>query len=185
MLGLKRRKRVEGWAVDVPGTNGDMEPRSVLQRLGDNNKAWLLCLAGIVILTLALIKMSDRTIGGDVAASEPRAIPSEYRDRGRYLQFEQDFRADKRFAEAVLEDRFLSPGRFQIVVSGGVSADEIDYVAKMAAERIRYLFGHKTVVQVYKRHAVTGAKILVAIVQWESKKGGYVVSFRSVSEPKR
>lgn len=181
MLGLKRRKKVEGWAVEVPESDGDMERRSTWQQIADNNKAWLVCLAAIVLFTVVLIKMSNRTIDSDVPADEPRAIPAAYRDHGRYLQFEQDFRTDKRFADVVVEDRFLSPGRFQIIVSSGVSLDEIDYVAKMAAERIRYIFGHKVVVQVYKRN-LSGTRVLVAIVQWESKKGGYVVSFQHGSQ---
>jgi hypothetical protein len=179
MLGFKRRKRVEGWAIDVP--DGDTERPGMMRRIADNNKAWLVCLAGLVVLTLFLVKMSNHTIGGDLPAVEPVRAPTEFRDRTRYSRFEQDFRTDRRFAEAVVEDRFLSPGRLRVVVASGVSADEIEYLAKWAAERIRYVFHHRTVVQVYKNKGSSGESTLIAITRWEPKKGGYTVSFQAGS----
>jgi hypothetical protein len=185
MLGLRRRRRVEGWAVDVAGSDGEMEQQGLVRRVADNSKIWLLCLVGIVLLTGVFVKYSTFTIGGNAAAPEPLQAPSEFRDRIRYTQFAEEFSTDKRFAESVEEARFLSPGRFRLVVASGVSADEIDYVAKMAAERVRYVFQHRTVVQVYKRDITGSSSTLVATARWEPKKSGYAVSFQPGFLPSR
>jgi hypothetical protein len=182
MLGLKRRKRVEGWAVDVPEANG--EHQGVARRVIDNNKVWLLCLVGVVVLTLACVEFSGRTISGPERIILPGPAPTYYRDRTTYLQFEQDFRNDKKIAEPVAEDRFLSPGRFQIVVFSGVSADEIEYLAGMAAARITYVFHHRAVVLVYKK-SKSNVKTLIATAQWEPRKKGYGVTFQPGSQPTR
>ncbi len=183
MLGLTRRKKVEGWAIDVPEGDGEMERQSALRRFADNNRIWIACLIGIVLLTFALIKFSSKTIGGYVPDVKPLQAPAEFRDLAAYEQFAYEFRTDKRFGESVETARFLAPGRFQIVVASGVGADEIDYVAKMAAERVRYKFRHRTVVQVYKRESAEGTKELVATAQWEPKKGGYSVTLQPIPVP--
>jgi hypothetical protein len=181
MMGLKRRKRVEGWAVDVP-ESAEQDRPGILRRIGDSNKAWYVCLALIVLAGVFLMKKADVTMSPAGSADEPRRAPTEYRDYSKYLQFEQDLRADKRFAGAVVRDRFLSPGQFQITVNGMASADEVEYLAKWSAERIRHIFGHRVVVQVYRLSGSGEAKKLMAIVQWEPKKDGYAVTFQTGSE---
>lgn len=184
MLGLKRRKRIEGWAVDVSDTNCEAERPGILQWIGDNNKAWLMCLVGIVLLTGVYAKFSRRTIGGNIPEDVPLRAPEYFRERPRYTQFEQEFRRDKRLVvDSIVDARFLSPGRFRIVVSSGIGADEIDYLAKMAAERVRYVFHHRTVVQVYQQNHDGESKVLVATAQWQEKKHGYWVKLQSDARP--
>jgi hypothetical protein len=183
MLGSKRRKRVEGWAINV--SEAEEERPGLIRRMADNNRAWFVCLGGVVLLTGFLVRIADRRMSPNVREAIPIRAPLTFRDHARYVQFEQEFHADKRFADSVLEDRFLSPGRFQIVVDGGASADEVEYLAKWAAERIRHVFLHRTVVQVYKPYGPAGAKKLFATAQWEAKKGGYAVTFQAGSGAER
>ena len=185
MLGLGRRKKVEGWAINISKSDGDSERQGVIQRIADNNRAWIACLAGVVLLTFFLVKYSNRTIGGSAPLRVPQPAPSEFRDRSRYTRFEQEFRGDKQFAELVLVARFLSPGRFQIVVPGGISADEIGYMAGIAAERISYRLRHRTVVQLYQKSMKGDTRILVATAQWQPKKRGYTVRFHIASQGSR
>jgi len=179
MLGLKRRKRIEGWAVDVSEIEAEAERLGFLQRIGDNNKAWLVCLVGILLMTGIYIKFAKRTYGGHVAEPPPREAPEYFRERSRYTQFERDFRADKQYVASVVDARFLSPGMFQVVVASGISADEIDYLAKMSAERVTYVFHHRTVVQIYQRSPRGNSKVPVATAQWQDKKHGYWVKMQS------
>jgi hypothetical protein len=185
MLGLRRRKRIEGWAVDVSETDGEMERQGFFQWIGDNSRAWFICLVGIVLLTGVYVKYSRRTIGGNIPEGVPLQAPEYFRERPRYTQFEQDFRRDKRFVDYVVDARFLSPGRFQVVVSSGIGADDMDYLAKMAAERVRYVFHHRTVVQIYKEGLKGNSKVLVATAQWQEKKHGYWVKLQSDARPSR
>lgn len=182
MLGLRRRKKIEGWALDLPDGDGEVERAPLARRVLDSNKAWVICLAGIVLLTFFFVKHSNRTMGPKAPVIDPLKAPSEFRDRGRYTRFETEFRTDKRFAESVIGVKFLTPGRLQIVVPGGMGADEIDYIAKMAAERVKYVFSHRTVVYVYKISAKNNARMLVATARWEPAKHGYLVRFYTVAE---
>lgn len=176
MLGFRRRGRIEGWAVDVSDPEGDSESVGLLRRLAESTKAWIICLIIIVLATFFFIKNANRG-AGTPAVSAPRQAPAEFTDRAPYTEFEKKFASDSKFAEVVLQARFITPGLLEIVVPAGASADNIEYTARMAGVRIRHDFGHRVVVQVYRKNAKTGERILVATAQWQPKRSGYFVKF--------
>jgi hypothetical protein len=180
MMGLRRRKKVEGWAVDVGSAEGDYGPLTLRQRLGDNNKLWIASFIVVVLLAGLFMKTSERVIGRPRPMPEPGRAPAAFGDRAAsYAQLAEQIRSDKRHNGAVLEARFLTPGRLQIIVSGNISADEIDYVSKMAAEKVRARFGDRCVVQVYMRNLGSDVRSLVSTTRWEPKKFGFVVHYHT------
>lgn len=180
MLGLRRRRRIEGWAVDVPDPEGELERQGLLRRLAESTKAWIFCLVVIVLVTAFFAKNANRGAGTPALTAPPKQAPSDFPDRTRYTNFEKEFASDSKFAEVVLQAHFVTPGLLEIVVPAGASADNIEYTARMAGVRIRHVFGHRVVVQVYRKNAKTGERLLVATAQWQPKRSGYYVKFEPV-----
>jgi hypothetical protein len=175
MLGLKRRKRQEGWTVDVD-PNDERQGMSVAQRISDNNKLWVTSLVALLLMSFILIWASTR---GGTPPQEYGGQPG-YRGSGSYndaahLAFVDKFVKSKSYGTAIASARFIDQERFEIIVNQGVSADEIDYAARMAAQIILEKFRQRVVVEVYDQDSA--GKHFLANTVWDEKKLGYVVKF--------
>lgn len=179
MVGLKRRRKIEGWALDVSDTDIHSVDLTFRQRLADNNKLWLICTVVVLLAAMLLIwkaqsagKVDDKLIAQPKAAIENAPVDEAH------ARFAREFAADKAYSSMNIKAHFIDMGRFKIVVPSDISADDIDYMSKSAAEQIRYKFNHRVVVQVYMRSAADRKESRVAITSWSTKKfGGYVVKF--------
>ena len=174
MLGLKRRTRVEGWAVDV--TDGDETIHSTFfQRVGDNNRLWVVCLIGVLILAgffMAAAKHQGSQKNEDLYKPPPvRLIYGSYGDEA-HKEFAKAFRKDN---ESVLDAHFVDGGKFIIAVRSDLSADDIDYLSRSAAQKNLHKFRNRIVVEVYSRGAGAKADVLAAITKWETSRYGFVV----------
>lgn len=175
MLGLKRRKRQEGWAVEVD-PNDERQNAHFLQRISDNNKIWVISLVAVLLMTVVLVWVSTRS---GTPAQEYGGQPG-YRGTGNYddaahSAFVEKFVKSKSYGAVVASARFVDQERFEIIVNQGVSADEIDYTAQMAAQIILEKFRQRVVVEVYDQD--TAGKHFLANTVWDEKKLGYVVKF--------
>lgn len=175
MLGLKRRAKVEGWALDV--TNGDEELKgSLIQRLGNNNKLWAVSLVVLLLVAGLLIRVSksrDSEKNEDlVRPPSPRLVLGTYGDK-LHSEFAADFVKNN---SAAISARFAD-GKFIIVVAGDTSVDDIEHMSRMAAERNGAKFRNRVVVDVYQRKSGTGQDVLVCTTQWDSDSFGYVPRF--------
>lgn len=175
MFGLKRRKRVEGWAVDID-QDGD-EPVTIRQRLADSNWLWVLSLAAVLVLAW-LVMFAARQVG-DARAQKSRG-PSLWGkgtyDDAEHARFARDFVLDRSHPGTVLDARFTGRRSFRVTVPGDTSADDIDYIAKMAALKIVRQFDLRVVVNVYVRSS-DGPEVLTATTRYVPDKYGYVVKF--------
>lgn len=175
MLGLKRRTKVEGWALDV--TNADeATDSSFIQRLGENNRLWVVALMVLVLVSAFLIRHSkqmDSRKNEDLYKPPPaRLVLGTYGDK-LHRQFAADF---LRANSAAIEAHFAE-GRFIVVVAGDTGADDIEHMSRMAAERNSSKFRNRVVVEVYQRRSASGRDVLVCTTKWETDSYGYVPRF--------
>lgn len=183
MVGLKRRRRVEGWALDISEAEGNLDSGGIRQRLGDSNKLWIACVVVVVVATGIFVKTSGSVSTGPDVIRQPVAAPAEFEDREhRYRQLARGFMNDKRYKESITSVEFLSPGQLQVVVPGTISADEIDYISKMAAETVRNKLNHRVVVLVYVKRQADSSQSLAATTQWDPKKFGFVIRSKGGAE---
>jgi hypothetical protein len=175
MLGLKRRKKQEGWAVDIDDSKDETKGLSLLQRIGDNNKFWAASIIVVVLIAALLIVQSNRSV--------PDALESEtqpgYSGKGVYndaahKKFATDFVTDKSYGTFITSARFIDQERFEMIAGRGVSADEIDFAARMAARLILSKFRQRIVVEVYDEDSA--GKHFLANTAWNPEKG-YIVKF--------
>lgn len=178
MVGLKPRKRVEGWALDASNPSEARESAGVVQRIGDSNKLWVICFIGVLLLFAFLLHEAKR--GGP----PPQEYGGQrgYRGIGTYddeahTAFVEKFRTSKFYGSAVESARFINQERFEIIARRGVSTDEIGYAASMAARIIVEKFRQRVVVEVYQQDP--SGKRLLATTRWDRKKLGYVVKFNN------
>lgn len=180
MIGIKRRKKVEGWAQDVNDLDRGGSSRSLRQRLAENNKLWLVCF--LVVLGLSVYFIRDASVSNQVNKEAPLPIadvgsynPDDYAD------FAAKFAEDSDYSGILLKTpEFNGPDKLRLLVPGDASRDDIEYVAKMAARLISHKFSHRVVVQVYMKRA-NGSQTLVAHTMWDSKKG-YSVKFKEEAQ---
>ncbi|MCE5324430.1 hypothetical protein LLG46_14105 [bacterium] len=175
MLGLKRRKRQEGWAMDVD-PNDERQNVGCLQRISDNNKLWVGSLITVCLLAIILVWTSSR---GVQPPQEYGGQPG-YSGKGTYndsdhTKFAVSFAKSKSYGTAIDTAQFVDQEHFEIIVSQGVSADEIDYAARMAAQIILEKFRQRVIVEVYDEDAA--GKHFLANTLWNEEKLGYVVKF--------
>ena len=180
MIGIKRRKRVEGWAQDVTDSDSSGTNSGFRQRLADNNKLWLLCFAVVIGLSLFYIRDANRSSAVDNASYLPLANTDSY-DPGAYADFADKLGKDPDYADILLESpRFNGPDKFKFLVAGDISRDDIEYVSRMAARSISHKFKHRVTVQAYMKRA-NGHRMLVAYTAWSAKKG-YSVKFKDEAD---
>ena len=182
MLGIKRRRRTEGWAVETGKGEAVDEHLSAWQRLAESNKLWIVSVVAVVLLTMVYVRMCNRTISRVPPPPPPRDAPTYFKNPERYTEFADQFAHDKQFSGLMISARFITPGRFRIVVPGTIGADDVDYMSKMAAERVRHEFQHKTIVLVYVKRAGDKSVTLVATTQWMKNKSGYVVRMHEAAD---
>jgi len=178
MLKLKRRPLVEGWAVDV---NEDDQVGSPGGRSGlaDNHLAWVVTLLVVLLAAGVLLRLSGQTRKPETLIRSPKqAVAGSYTDE-KHRGFEEVFSGQTTAGTRVVEAVFTDVDRFRVVLPGDANADDIDYIAKLAAMKIDREFGHGCVVSVYLRRAEDGSTIPVATTVWDKKKFGYVVRFNS------
>lgn len=175
MAGLKRRIRTEGWSRDV--TDADEEQNSVLYRLSNNNKLWvaglilILALAGFL---MAQVKQRSAMINEDLYVPPAELAFGTY-DDGPHHEFAQDFLAKNK----QVQDAHFADGKFIIIVPGDMSADNIEHLSLLAAQRNLAKFKNRIVVEVYQRSAATKSDKLIATTQWEDSRYGFTVRLRS------
>ncbi|MEN6357146.1 MAG: hypothetical protein ABFD83_08695 [Armatimonadota bacterium] len=175
MLGLKRRKRQEGWAVEID-PNDERQSAGPLQRISDNNKLWIASLIAVLLMTVVLIWTSSR---GGTPPQEYGGQPG-YRGKGTYddaahAKFALSFAKSKSYGTAIDSARFVDQEHFEIIVGQGVSADEIDYAARMAAQIILEKFRQRVIVEVYDQDSA--GKHFLANTLWDEEKLGFIVKF--------
>lgn len=178
MLRLKTRRKLDGWDVEVPESEPDGRGTSVKQRLGDSDKLWAATLIAIVLVA-AFLYVSAKGEGKDQEkyAIEPASTLSGPYDDAAHKKFAADFVEKPSLMSRVIEARFVGPSKFRITVPGNVSADNIEYMSILAANKILHEFRTRPVVQVYVRAAASGKKSLAATARWEQDQYGFVVKF--------
>ena len=177
MLGLKRRRRVDGWAVEVSESEPDGGSLSVRQRIGDSDKLWAAALIAIVLIA-AFLYMSAKGGGEDQKqyTVQPASSPSGSYDDAAHRKFEVDVRKKISRGVGIIEARFVGLSKFRITVPGNTSADSMEYISCHAAERILHDFKTQAVVQVYMRTA-RGKMILAATARYDPDQYGFIVKF--------
>ena len=178
MLGLRRRKRKEGWAVDVERIEPDGRDDSVRLRMADSDRLWVAAICAIALIACLVYAIDKRGAG---RRSKPPAEPTSaqalsYNDAA-HRKFTERFVSKKSQQSTVLEARFLNAKKFRIIVRGDVGADDISYLASMAANRIAHEFGTRAAVQVYRRSTAEKKDILIATAVWKDDRFGFVVQF--------
>jgi len=148
MVGLKRRKKIEGWAVEVSEADTDVGRSTLRQRLADNNRLWLLSLLVVVVLTGYFIKNAAQTGQNEFNKRLPSArAPQNYKDEA-HRAFSRKFMLDKSLGFKIISAEFVAPDQFRIVVPSNVSKDDLGYAAVMAGNQIVSEFPFREVIQV-------------------------------------
>ncbi len=178
MLGLKKRNKVEGWALDVSQPELDGKGRSIRQRLADNDKLWL----GSLILILLIVAVTVYTSTKD---SEDQPIPVEpeltgigFYDDAAHAEFAAQLAASGSRRDIVLTAAFVGPSKFRVTVRADVSTDDITEMAQYAGNRILNEFRTRAVIQVYALSAASGEERLAATAQFVDEQYGFVVEFQ-------
>ncbi len=174
MLGLKRRRRVEGWAVDAAETNSDVGRATLMQRLAQNNRLWIICAIVIVIASLYLVVLSGRS--GD-NASHSKVVA---RAQDSYMDEEHQAFADAlptkpHLKGKLVRARFSDADMFEITLKSGTSLEDVGYAARIVGTQIARRFGYRPVVLAY----VTGpggsrSAEPVLTATYDLKSSGYV-----------
>lgn len=175
MAGLKRRIRTEGWARDV--SEADDEQDSFLCRLSNNNKLWLAVLVVIAVVAgLLLMQVKQRSnLKNDDLYRPPTQLAFGTYDDGPHLEFVREFMERNR----QVVDAHFSDDKFTFVLPGDASADNIEHLSILAAQRNLAKFKNRIVVEVYQRSAATESDRLVAVTKWEDDRYGFVVKLLS------
>lgn len=177
MMGMGRRRRVEGWALDIPDVDAGGAPLSLRQRLSEDNKLWLVIMGLIVIFTFWML-MNGKSGDGD-DHHKAKVLPScsgTFND-DKHRSFTDYFLANKRYSSSVLEAGYVGPGNFRIVMLGSTGPDDIEYTSKMAAKLIETKVGERAVVNVYMKSEPSGLTRKVARTNWDDKKATYMIIF--------
>lgn len=177
MVGIARRKRTEGWAVDNMDAEGIGLPSSLRQRLAEDNRLWLI-VAGIILITA--VWLIFKTLPDDNKKEYVgKYLPpcnGAYND-SKHLSFTLWFRHSKSYSESVIDCGFAGPGNFRLVMPSNVSPDEIEYTSKMAAILIEHKLQERPVVNIYGQNISTGERKKVAKTEWSPARSGYILKF--------
>lgn len=183
MLGIRRRKQVEGWALDVNEDGRGRMSLSLRQRLAESNKLWLLCAAGFVVLVVVVLGQAKDTakLSATQLIKNPKWPPQGAVPTPEHAAFAREFRTDKSVAGKVLEASFVNQRRFRVVVPAEISADDMNFIAKTAARKILHRFDHLCTVELYVRSAAGNRTYLAATTRWDPEKFGFVVKLHKLS----
>lgn len=177
MLGIKRGRKVEGWALDVSETDEEVGRATLRQRLAENNKLWAACMIGMVVLTIGLMRFADRPPDPrEKYVIKPAGADAGSPDDAAHRQFVEEFARVRHGRLALIGVRFVSPDVLRITVPASMSRDDMEFLAKAAGLRIVHRFHIRPVVQVYLKPA-GDPPVLAATAHWEAKKYGFVVKF--------
>jgi len=179
MIGIRRRRRVEGWALDIRDAEANGAPLSLKQRLIEDNRLWLVVMGVIVIFTLWTVINGKSGDSDDNHKTKPLPTSTGAYTDDRHREFTDYFLANKRYSASVLEAGYAGPGNFRIVMSSSTGPDEIEYTSKMAAKLIEHKVGERAVVNVYLKIEPSGLTRKVARANWDDKKATYMVTFES------
>ena len=172
MLGLKRRRRVEGWAETV-STADEAVHSSFIQRVADSNKLWVATLVVLVVVAGVLMMQAK---GRRSQKNEDLYNPPVRLAFGSYYDKPHEvFAADFIRKNGSVLDAHFADGKFVIVMPGDASADDIEHFASIAAQRNLAKFKNRIVVEVYQRSATTKGEVLAATARWEVNRYGFVV----------
>ena len=178
MLGLKKRNKVEGWALDVSQPELDGKGKSVRQRLADSDKLWL----GSLILILLIVAVTVYTGRKD---SEDQPIPAEpelagigFYDDAAHTEFAEQLAESGSHQAIVMSAAFVGPSKFRVTVRADVSTDDITEMAQYVGNKILNKFRTRAVVQVYALSAATGEERLAATARFVDEQYGFVVEFQ-------
>ena len=178
MAGLKRRRRVEGWAVNLSESGGEADNSSLRQRLADNNKLWAFSMVAIVLITCFLFFESKQGASKDESNFTDKyqaTSNTPYLDEA-HNKFVSAFKTYKSSGFTVLDASFVGPGSLQVVVPGDVSADDIEYMANLIGMKALHSLKERIVVNVYFNKA-SGIRP-DAVASFNPKQNGFIVKFK-------
>lgn len=146
MLGLTRRRRVEGWAVDAVETNADVGRATLMQRLAQNNRLWIACMILIVVVGLYLAfagsGLPDENMTGG------RKTQDTFYD-ARHRTFADDLPTRPYMKGLVIGASFPDRETFWITLKSGTSLEDVGYAARIAGTQIARKFGYRPVIMAY------------------------------------
>lgn len=175
MAGLKRRIRTEGWSRDV--SDADEDQNSLLYRLSSNNKLWM---AGLILVLVFAGLLMAQVKQRSAAKSEDLYTPPAVLAFGSYDdEPHAEFAADFLKKNKQVQDAHFADGKFVIIVPGDMSADNIEHLSLMVAQRNLAKFKNRIVVEVYQRSAATKSDRLIATAKWDESRYGFAVKFLS------
>jgi len=157
--------------------------RSLLQRLGDNNRLWLATVIALVVVSAALL-VQARHQGSAVedSYSPPAQRPGSSYDDARHVAFAQSFVERKDVAGKVVSAYFAPPedprdgDTFVIVFAADSSPDDIGHISLTAAEKNRAVFKTRVRVVAYQLRPATKARVRVAVTRWVASRYGFVTT---------
>lgn len=180
---MARKRRVEGWALEVNDPEEAMG-KSLLQRLGDNNRLWLAAVIALVVVSAALlVQAGHQGSAVEELYSPPAKMPGSSYNDARHVAFAQSFVERKDVVGKVVSAYFAPPedprdgDTFVVVFAADTSMDDIGHISLTAAEKNRAVFKTRVRVVAYQLHPTTKAKVRVAVTRWVASRYGFVTTF--------
>lgn len=170
MFGRKKKRQQKGWAMDKHETGRI----GIRERLGSNNKLWILLLIAVICVSTAIIAMSvntPETIKGGKLAEDPI---------GHYLDadhraFELDIVKMAKNRGEKAEAKFLSDRTFKLVLPCDISGDELLFLSRSTAMGIWRKFSISPVVWTYTEDLNNSNPKLTARTEWSEDAGDFRV----------
>lgn len=178
MIGLKRRRKVEGWTVNVPD-GYEAGNNSLRQKLADNNKLWIFSLVAIVLITGFLIHKTNQhaaPVGNPSYVDKYKVSSDAACYDEAHQKFTEDIKKNKSFNFTPINVSFVGSGLLQVVVPGDVSADDVEYMASITGMKALHSLKERIVVNVYYNKASDGEPDATA--SYNPKRNGYAVKFK-------
>ena len=173
MLGVKGPKKIEGWEIEVSEREANIGTQSIIQRLADNNRLWMVVFIVIVASTLFFIYQSTIV---DESLTDTPEIETGIEGGGEFTpehsEFEAAFNADKKFSAILINSYFENTGNFHITVFDGVIAADAEYISRIAARRILSKLNHRVEVDVYRK--TDSGEVKIIETKWDNKMHAFV-----------
>ncbi len=159
--------------------------RSLLQRLGDNNKLWLAVVIVLVVVSLGLIVQAKRQTSAkdEDPYSPPASRPGCSYNDSEHLVFAREFVERKDMAGKIVSAHFAPADtrgegdRLIIVASADTSKDDVEHMSLVAAEKNRAVFKTRIKVVAYQMEPGTSNEVRVAVTRWVPDHYGFVTTF--------